>query len=122
MSPLDKNIVYTGSFSRCFDHPGAVCTATGVPKNFKGAVAYELAPGWAIAGSKAPRAILRTRYLQLLTARGLTPEMVYERYRGKILLCYEVNPNKCHRRWLSAWLREAGFGVEELFSKSQNQV
>lgn len=50
----------------------------------------------------------KSNYFNLLTARGVTPEQVYNDLPdGAVLLCYEPDPTFCHRRLVAEWLEDS---------------
>lgn len=48
------------------------------------------------------------------TLSRLNPAEVAMILEGKTLLCYEKTGDFCHRHIVAKWLKEAGFGCEEL--------
>jgi hypothetical protein len=105
--------MFTGNYAKCLTHPNAVGISIGVPKNFTGSVAKELCPTWQMV----KHGYTYREYVDLLIWRGVDPRDTYERYKGKIMLCYEGDPTKCHRRYLARWLKETlGIEVPEYLS------
>lgn len=64
--------------------------------------AKELCPEWKMV----KKGYSYEEYVSLLEKRGLTPKSIYQKYKDKILLCWEKDPTKCHRRFLARWLKE----------------
>lgn len=52
------------------------------------------------------------KYLQQLNK--LNPAKIYNKYDGKVLLCFEKSSEFCHRHILAKWLRDAGFDCQEI--------
>lgn len=124
-------MIHTSYFSK-YKGDNGVCIALGAAW-YKGPRAPELAPypkliqwyKWACSQintleNKDYAAIKRKEieetykkeYLRQLSL--LNPEEIYNKYNGKVLLCFEKPGDFCHRHILAEWLRNAGFQCEEL--------
>lgn len=55
--------------------------------------------------------LIHSYYMHL---QNLNPEEIYNKYKGKVLLCHESNINDCHRTAIRLWLKDNGFKAEEL--------
>ena len=45
-------------------------------------------------------------YIQLLEDRHLNPSNIYNKYKNEILVCWEKDYTKCHRRFIARWIKE----------------
>jgi hypothetical protein len=70
--------------------------------------AKELAPTWKMVmkSKQSGKIYPYQEYISLLQRRGLNPQSIYKKYKGKILLCWEKDPSTCHRRYLARWIEE----------------
>ncbi len=91
----------------------AVAICQGVPKWYTGQRNLRLAPSWDMVHLKDDEEYAR-RYAEILAK--FDPYYEYndiEQMVGgnAILLCWENDPDKCHRRMIARWLEEA-LGIE----------
>jgi len=97
----------------------AVSIAVGSPKWYSGDKAPELMPTWKMV--KAGYSY--EEYIELLKSRGLTAGEVYEKYKGKVLLCWEKDRSECHRGMLARWIKEEiGIEIKEWNKLQQKEL
>lgn len=106
--------------------PGMIPTSIArySPKGFVGEAILELAPNRDILVDKKSGKIseeeYKTRYLKQLFE--IPPKDWATLLNNRILLCYEVPHDFCHRQILREWLSEQGVSVQELESGSKNRT
>lgn len=90
----------------CFSNKGIelrkISIAIGNPRGFKGENATELKPTWPMV----KRGYGYDEYVKLLEERKIDPAEVVKKYEGGVFLCWEKEPEKCHRSFLAKWLKE----------------
>lgn len=94
-----------------------VAISRGVPKWYFGAQYQALAPTWAMMRMTLDQ--YWERYEEIL--KSLDPSFVLKEIqecvsadaKGIALVCYEKNPEECHRSAVAKWLNEAGYDVKE---------
>ena len=111
-------MIYTSHFRsgllRLFPTKKRVGISRGLPRNWRGRWAEELAPTRAMLrlyDQQGDAAFDREYGAQLA---GLDARAVAADYEGCVLLCWEHDPRNCHRSQTAAWLRSAGVEVKEL--------
>lgn len=94
-----------------------VAISRGVPKWYDGASYQALAPTWAMMHMTLDQ--YWEQYWRILS--GLEPNFILGEIlqtvsvdaNGIALVCYEKNPDECHRSAVAKWLNEAGYDVRE---------
>ena len=98
------------------DEGRAISIARWQPKGFNFPEAKELAP----TKEMMKRPYAYHEYIALITGRGVTRQILQEKYGEKILCCWEKNRGECHRGFIAQWLGEVGLEVPE-FEQSNKQ-
>jgi len=112
----------TSNFSQNGRNPKAVAISQGVPPFYQGARYEPLAPPWWLISIKDP-VEYRQKYEEAVLAK-LDPAKVFKDLgEGSILLCWEKEPDGCHRRIVAEWLENAlGVDIPELMPEPSPQM
>jgi hypothetical protein len=92
-------MIQTSYYQKSGSLPNAVGISQGVPKWYTGALYEKLAPPWEIVKIK-DEATFRRLYHEMVLSH-LNPVHVADELEGKVLLCWELPGQFCHR-WLVA--------------------
>jgi len=95
------------------------------PKNWKGKIYKPLAPTNEILSDIRAGRIneeqYTIRYKQEVLSK-LDPQVIYDIFKDKVLLCYETPREFCHRKIVATWIKEElGIKVFE-WHKSDKQI
>lgn len=110
--------ILTSYFANWRKYPeGFVPTSISMfpPKGFKGEALSELAPSQELLHAIKSGKISQIEYEKIyrLQLEALGPKKVADMSKGRILLCYEIKTDFCHRHILRHWLAENGISSEE---------
>lgn len=98
-----------------------VAISRGKPKNWMGRSFDALAPTWNMLHmSDAEYYRAYERILSKVNADGFVAWLeagLRDGCDGVALLCWEKDPNECHRKRVAEWLRESGYEVEEFTTR-----
>lgn len=107
---LDHDLIYTSNFASCGVHRDAISIAQYSPAWYQGARDPLLAPHPQLLRDFQSLRITESRYcdeyyfqLDQLSENYSIMDL-YERYRGKVLLCYERATSLCHRFLFGRWM------------------
>ena len=117
--------IYTSCYSLNANSPDAIAISHVVPEYFEGKTLSKLAPTGDMLRKFKDDCLnykpinYRKAYIDLLKARGITPQSLIEEIPdGAVLLCYEPAGEFCHRRVLAEWIeQETGFVIPETLEK-----
>lgn len=105
-------------YGRMSKHPDAISIALSSPRWFKGRKYLALAPSGDLLDAFKNRRINDAQYTQIYQAQvldRLDPRQVHADLGDEtILLCWEASGKFCHRHLVAAWLKQAGFMIEEV--------
>lgn len=107
---LDKNKVYTSYYARaCKILPDRrlVSISIGIPDGFKGEIARELNPSAYLLNGYKSGKISNNEYKNIYYTEILSKlkvEDIYNKYKGKCLVCYCGKDSFCHRYLILEWL------------------
>lgn len=93
--------MFTSYYGKASRNPKSVGISIGVPKWFKGKIAKELCPTWAMV----KKGYEYEEYVEKVLSK-LDPKTVYEKYKDNIMLCFEADRGHCHRGYLARWFKE----------------
>lgn len=110
INKMDSNKVYTSYYSRaCKILPDRrmVAISIGIPDGFNGDILRELNPsGKLLRGYKdgiiSEEDYTKTYYCEVLN--NLDADAIYEKVKGKCILCYCGRDKFCHRHLVIDWL------------------
>ena len=106
----------TSSFFKSFDRSKGISIARYQPQGMTFPTAPELAPTYPMIKS----GYSYEEYVEMLKKRGVTPKAIFTKYGEKILLCWERDPEKCHRGYVARWIKESlGVDVPEVLEAEQ---
>jgi hypothetical protein len=97
-------MIQTSYYQKSGSLPNAVGISQGVPKWYKGELYKKLAPPWEIVKIK-DEATFRRLYHEMVLSH-LNPVHVADDLEGKVLLCWELSGQFCHRRLVAEWLEK----------------
>jgi hypothetical protein len=97
-------MIQTSYYQKSGSLPNAVGISQGVPKWFTGALYKKLAPPWEIVKIEN-EATFRRLYQEMVLSK-LNPVHVADDLEGKVLLCWELPGQFCHRRLVAEWLEK----------------
>ena len=97
-------MIQTSYYQKARSLPNAVGISQGVPKWYTGALYKKLAPPWEIVKIEN-EATFRRLYHEMVLSR-LNPVHVADELEGKVLLCWELPGQFCHRRLVAEWLEK----------------
>lgn len=109
---LDKDKVYTSYYARaCKIIPDwrLVAISRGIPDNFGGAIMRELNPSQELLYNYKNGNISDEEYSEIYfneTLKSLNPEDIYNKLKGKVILCYCGKDSFCHRHLVIEWLEQ----------------
>lgn len=78
------------------------------PLNWKGEVYMELAPSKSTFFEKKANKIDEAEYEKRFyneTLSKLDPQEIYNKFKDKVLLCWEPSGEFCHRRIIAKWIK-----------------
>ena len=107
---LDKDKVYTSYYARaCKIIPDwrLVAISRGIPDNFGGAIMRELNPSQELLYGYKNGNISDEEYREIYfneTLSTLNPVEIYNKLKGKVILCYCGKDSFCHRHLVIEWL------------------
>lgn len=114
---LDNNKVYSSYYAyACKVYPNfrLVSISIGIPDNFGGSILRELnPPDWLLKGYKYGNTT-EAEYIEIYNREVLSklnPNDIYNKIKGKIILCYCGKDSFCHRKIVLEWL-ENNLGKE----------
>lgn len=111
-------MIYTSNFKTSGTNPDAVSIARWPPKSYKGPAYPYLFPPAEIITSHKKQFIgdqeYERRYREQVLDK-LDPSTVIQQLQGKILLCWCLTGQFCHRVIVARWIRENGGECEELY-------
>ena len=109
---IEKDKLYTSSFNVATKHyPNIKTVSISITSSekFEGTYARELRPSkellWAYKNGEIDSSEYREWYRDTIL-KPLKAIDVYEKYRGKILCCWEKQGDFCHRHLIIEWLTE----------------
>jgi uncharacterized protein (DUF488 family) len=94
------------------------------PLNWKGDVYMELAPSKSTFFEKKANKIDEAEYEKRFyneTLSKLDPQKIYNKFKDKVLLCWEPSGEFCHRRIVAKWI-ESNLGIEVPEWKSEDVI
>ena len=97
-------MIQTSYYQKSGSLPNAVGISQGVPKWYIGALYKKLAPPWEIVKIEN-EATFRRLYHEMVLSK-LNPVHVADDLEGKVLLCWELPGQFCHRRLVAEWLEK----------------
>jgi hypothetical protein len=97
-------MIQTSYYQKSGSLPNAVGISQGVPKWYTGALYKKLAPPWEIVKIEN-EATFRRLYHEMVLSH-LNPVHVADDLEGKVLLCWELPGQFCHRRLVAEWLEK----------------
>ena len=97
-------MIQTSYYQKSGSLPNAVGISQGVPKWYTGALYKKLAPPWEIVKIEN-EATFRRLYHEMVLSK-LNPVHVADDLEGKVLLCWELPGQFCHRRLVAEWLEK----------------
>ena len=97
-------MIQTSYYQKSGSLPNAVGISQGVPKWYTGALYKKLAPPWEIVKIENEATFRRLYYEMVLS--HLNPVHVADELEGKVLLCWELPGQFCHRRLVAEWLEK----------------
>ncbi len=108
--------ILTSNFAKSSKDPNAIAICQGVPHWYKGKRYLPIAPTWEMIklAKAGDMAFYNIRYAEILG--NLDPQKVYDELcdmveGDPIILCWEKDPNDCHRKTVGEWLNKH-MGVE----------
>jgi hypothetical protein len=99
-----RRMIQTSYYQKSGSLPNAVGISQGVPKWYTGALYKKLAPPWEIVKIEN-EATFRRLYHEMVLYH-LNPVHVADDLEGKVLLCWELPGQFCHRRQVAEWLEK----------------
>ena len=99
-----RRMIQTSYYQKAGSLPNAVGISQGVPKWYTGALYKKLAPPWEIV--KIENEATFRRLYQEMVLSNLNPVHVADDLEGKVLLCWELPGQFCHRRLVAEWLEK----------------
>lgn len=109
---IHKDKVYSSYYARaCKIVPDRrlVAISIGIPDNFGGAIMRELnPPQWLLykyKNGQISEADYKEAYYNEVLNK-LNPKEIYEKLKGKVILCYCGQDKFCHRHLVIEWLRD----------------
>lgn len=109
---LDKDKVYTSYYARaCKIIPDwrLVAISRGIPDSFGGTIMRELNPSQELLYNYKNGNIGDEEYREIYfneTLKSLNPEDIYNKLKGKVILCYCGKDSFCHRHLVIEWLEQ----------------
>jgi len=109
---LNKDKVYSSYYTRgCKIVPDwrLVSISIGIPENFKGEICRELNPPDFLLRGYKNGAIDEKEYEEIYQQQILSkldPLEIYNKLKGKVILCYCGKDKFCHRHLVLKWLGE----------------
>jgi uncharacterized protein YeaO (DUF488 family) len=109
---IKNDKVYSSYYARAckiFPDWRLVGISRKIPDNFNGEILKELAPSSSLLYNYKNDSISDKEYCEtykLETLDMLNPVEVYEKLKGKVILCYCGSESFCHRHLVINWLRE----------------
>ena len=97
-------MIQTSYYQKSGSLPNAVGISQGVPKWYTGALYKKLAPPWEIVKIENEATFRRLYHEKVLSK--LNPVHVADDLEGKVLLCWELSGQFCHRRLVAEWLEK----------------
>lgn len=94
-----------------------VAISIKIPYWYKGDSDNELIPTLEMLNKykETKKIYLYNEFIFLLIERGVTAESIYEKYKDKILCCWEKDVNSCHRGYIAIWIeKELNIKVKEI--------
>jgi hypothetical protein len=99
-----RRMIQTSYYQKSGSLPNALSISQGVPKWYTGALYKKLAPPWEIV--KIDNEATFRRLYQEMVLSKLNPVHVADDLEGKVLLCWELPGQFCHRRLVAEWLEK----------------
>ena len=109
---INKNKVYTSYYARaCKIIPDykLIAISIGIPENFGGEIMRELNPSQNLLYSYKKGNISDSEYENIYfneTLKSLDANIIYNRLKGKVILCYCGKESFCHRHLVLKWLEQ----------------
>lgn len=109
---LENTKVYTSYYARAtkiFPSRRLVSVSLGVPAGFNGELYRELNPSPSLLSAYKSGTITDEEYESIYyneTLSKLDPVTVYNKIKGKVILCYCGKGKFCHRHLIIKWLIE----------------
>lgn len=109
---ISKDKVYSSYYARaCRIVPDKrlVAISIGIPDNFGGEICRELNPPISLLNDYKNGKCTEEEYIDRYknsVLNGLNPREIYEKLKGKVILCYCGAGRFCHRNLVLEWLRE----------------
>ena len=109
---IDNNKVYSSYYARaCKILPSyrMVAISMKVPDNFKGEILKELVPSMKLVYGYKYNGMSIEEYTETYkfeNLRELDVKEVYEKLKGKAIICYCGTGTFCHRHLVMEWLRQ----------------
>lgn len=107
---IDNSKIYTSYFSKgckIFPDRRLVSISITSAKNFNGSYARELNPSKELLWAYKNGEINTDQYIEWYTntvLNKLNPFEIYEKYKGKVLCCWEKSGEFCHRHIVMKWI------------------
>jgi uncharacterized protein YeaO (DUF488 family) len=109
---LDRNKVYSSYYAYACKHLPSwrlVSISIDIPQNFEGDILRELNPSNSLLYNYKNNLITDEEYektYRFETLSKLNPEEIYNKVKGKVILCYCGKDKFCHRHIVMKWLQE----------------
>lgn len=109
---IDNNRVYTSYYARAckiLPNKRLVAISLGVPDYFQGEILRELNPIYSLLVGYKNRSITEEQYkdqYNFETLSKLNPAEIYNKLKGKVMLCHCGKDKFCHRHLVMEWLKE----------------
>lgn len=109
---LENNKVYSSYYARaCKIVPDwrLIAISRGIPDGFNGEIMRELNPSQSLLFNFKNNNITEDEYKEIYyneTLKGLCASEIYNKTKGKVLLCYCGKDSFCHRKLVLNWLQE----------------
>ena len=86
-----------------------VAISIGIPDNFGGSIMRELNPSQSLLYNYKNGKISDEEYKEIYfneTLKHLDPHVIYNKLKGKVIVCYCGKGSFCHRNLVIEWLRQ----------------
>ena len=108
---LDKNKVYSSYYAKAckiFPDWKLIAISRGIPDGFSGEIMRELNPPQQLLYEYKNKQCNDEEYIKRYYAEvlsNLNPYDIYNRVKGKVILCYCGKDSFCHRKLVVDWIR-----------------
>lgn len=109
---IKKDKVYSSYYARaCKIIPDwrLIAISRGIPDNFGGSVMRELNPSQSLLYNYKNWVISEDEYKEIYfneTLKQLDPCVIYNKIKGKVIVCYCGKDSFCHRNLVIEWIRQ----------------